>query len=79
MILFLRTNLFHTHTEAVGDLPEDADNSVPIGQLWCDCRNKERAKIHQFNTPMPGVNHCAVHHISADSSSLECFQLMLTE
>jgi hypothetical protein len=42
--------------EAVDDLSEVSNNSVLTGQLWYNSRSEDRAKIHYFSAPKPGVN-----------------------
>jgi len=58
-------------------LSEDS-NRVLTHQLWCDSRNKDRAKIHHFSAPKPGVSCCAAPYISAESSPLDYSQLTFT-
>ena len=60
-------------TEAAAELSEDFDNSVLTDQLWRDSGSEDRAKIHNFSAPKPGVNCHAATHISVDSSPLDCF------
>ena len=60
-------------------LSEASDRSVPTDQLWPHDRSEDRAQIHHFSAPIPGVNSCAESHISSDSLSLYCFWRMFTD
>jgi hypothetical protein len=63
---------------AAATLSDDSDNHVLTDHLWCDSRNEDRAELHHFSVPKPGVNCRAAPHISADSSPLGCFRLIFT-
>jgi len=58
-------------------LSEDS-KSVLTDQLWSDSKNEDRARIHHFSAPKPGVSSCAAPHINAKSSPLDYFQLAFT-
>jgi hypothetical protein len=61
------------------DLSEDSDGIVGADEKWHDRRGEDRATVHHFTGPDPGLTRVVAHDINGASSSFDFFKLMFTE
>jgi hypothetical protein len=60
------------------DLSEDSDGIVEADKERHNRRDEDRAAVHHFSGPDPGLICVVAPNINRDSSSLDFFRLMLT-
>jgi hypothetical protein len=56
--------------EFAHDLSEDSDGIVGADEEWHDRRGEDRATMHHFTGPDPGLIRVVAHDINAASSSI---------
>jgi hypothetical protein len=78
--LILKNSLHLTaHNDFAHDLSENSDGIVGADEEWHDGRGEDRATVHHFTGPDPGLIRVVAHDINAASSSFDFFRLMFTE
>jgi hypothetical protein len=61
------------------DLSEKSDGNVEADEKWHDRRGEDRATVHHFTGPNPGLIRVVTPDINGDTTSFDFFKLMFTE
>jgi hypothetical protein len=61
------------------DLSEGSDGIVETNEEWQERRGEDKATVHHFTGPDPGLIRFVALGINGDSSYFDCYRLMFTE
>lgn len=58
---------------------EISESDVPLEQEWRERNPSDRAKLHNFTGPPPGLHNAENHNLEADSFPVEYFKLLFSD